>query len=69
MDAKGKRRAITEMLDKLRADLDMAVENMPDDWDETELGWYLVHREELFTRTTDRQRRKAYEHALPSRRL
>jgi hypothetical protein len=46
-----------------------AVEQIPDDWDETELGWYLVHRAELFTRTTDRLRRKAYEHALRSRRL
>jgi hypothetical protein len=46
-----------------------AVEQMPDDWEETELAWYLVHRAELFTRTADRLRRKAYEHALRSRRL
>ena len=38
-------------------------------WDETEMGRYLVHRAELFTRTADRLRRKAYEQALRSRRL
>jgi hypothetical protein len=32
MDAKGKRKVLAEMLAKLRADLDMAVEQMPDDW-------------------------------------
>jgi hypothetical protein len=30
---------------------------------------YLVHRAELFTRSADRLRRKAYEHALARRRL
>jgi hypothetical protein len=29
------------------------VEQMPDDWDETELGWYLVRRAAMFTRTSD----------------
>jgi hypothetical protein len=57
------------MLDKLEADMLAAVEQMPKDWDETELAWYLVHRAELLTRTTDRLRRKAYEHAVRSRRL
>jgi hypothetical protein len=42
---------------------------MPHDWNETELAWYLVHRAEMFTRTADRLRRKAYEHALARRRL
>jgi hypothetical protein len=69
MDAKAKRKVIGEMLAKLQRDLDMAVAQMPDDRDETELGWYLVHRGELFTRTADRLRRKAYEHAVRSRRL
>jgi hypothetical protein len=49
--------------------LGTAVEQMPDDWDETELGWYLIRRAELFHRTADRQRRKAYENALRTRRL
>ena len=44
MDAKAKRKLLGEWLAKLQADLDMAVEQMPDDWDETELAWYLVHR-------------------------
>jgi hypothetical protein len=69
MDAKGKRRVITDMLDKLKGDMLAAVEKMPEDWDETELAWYLVHRAELFTRSADRLRHKAYEHALRSRRL
>ena len=51
------------MLAKLRSDTFAAVEKIPEDWDETELQWYLVRRAELFTRTTDRLRRKAYEHA------
>jgi hypothetical protein len=34
-DAKAKRRIIGEWLAKLQADLDMAVEQMPEDWDET----------------------------------
>jgi hypothetical protein len=65
MDAKGKRRVIVEMLGKLRTDMDMAVEHMPDDWDETELQWYLVRRAEKFCvhRATDRLRKKAHENA------
>jgi hypothetical protein len=46
-----------------------AARNYPMGWDETEMGRYLVHRAELFTRTADRLRRKAYEQALRSRRL
>ena len=57
------------MLAKLKADMMTAVEQMPDDWDETELGWYLVHRAEMFHRAADRLRRKAYENALRTRRL
>jgi hypothetical protein len=38
MDAKAKRRVITAMLAMLQRDMDMAIEQMPDDWDETELG-------------------------------
>jgi hypothetical protein len=56
MDSRGKRRVITDMLDKLKADMLAAVEKMPEDWDETELAWYLVHRAEFLTRTTDRLR-------------
>jgi hypothetical protein len=56
-------------LAKLEADLLAAVDQMPDDWDETELAWYLVHRAEVLTRSPDRLRRKAYEHAVRSRRL
>ena len=41
---------------------------MPDDWDETELWWYLVHRAEMYS-THHFARRKAYEHALNTRRL
>jgi hypothetical protein len=69
MDAKAKRRVITDMLDKLKADMLAAVEQMPEEWDETELAWYLVHRAEMFHRTADRLRRKAYENALRTRRL
>jgi hypothetical protein len=70
MDAKGKRRVITDMLDKLKADMLAAVEQMPDDSDETELAWYLVRRAEMFSiPKSDRLRRKACEHALRSRRL
>jgi hypothetical protein len=54
MEAKGKRRVIVEMLDKLKADMLAAVEQMPDDWDETELGWYLG-----LLRITPRRRRPA----------
>jgi hypothetical protein len=42
---------------------------MPDDWDETELGWYLVHRAGLFHRTADPLRRKFCDNALRARRL
>jgi hypothetical protein len=35
MDAKGKRRVITDMLDKVKADMLAAVDQMPDDWEET----------------------------------
>jgi hypothetical protein len=33
MDAKGKRKVIAEMLAKLQQDMDMAVEQMPEDRD------------------------------------
>ena len=70
MDAKAKRKVIAEWLAELQRDMMAAVEQMPDDWAETELGWYLVHRAELFSVShVDRLRRKAYEHALRSRRL
>jgi hypothetical protein len=69
MDAKAKRKVIAEWLAELQHDMMAAVEQMPDDWDETELGWYLVHRAELFHRTADRLRSKAYENALRTRRL
>jgi hypothetical protein len=69
VDAKVKRRIISEMLAKLQQDMLGAVEKMPAEWDEVELGWYLVHRAELFHRTADRLRRKAYESTLRARRL
>ena len=47
------------MIAELQQDMLMAVENVPDGGDETELAWYLVHRAELLTRTADRLRRKA----------
>jgi hypothetical protein len=42
--AKAKRKVIADMLAKLQQDMMAAVEQMPYGWDETELGWYLVHR-------------------------
>ena len=53
MDAKAKRKVIAEWLAELQRDMMAAVDQMPDDWDETELGWYLVHRAEMLTRTAD----------------
>jgi hypothetical protein len=52
------------MLAKLQQDMLATVKQMPEDWDETELAWYLVHRAQLFTRTSDRLRRIAYNNAL-----
>jgi hypothetical protein len=49
-----KRRVITDMLAKLQADMMAAVEQMPDDWDETELAWYLVHRAGVHPRRRSR---------------
>ena len=69
MDAKAKRKVIAEWLAELQRDMMAAVEQMPDDWDETELGWYLVHRGEMFHRTADRLRRIAYNNALRTRGL
>jgi hypothetical protein len=36
---------------------------------EMELGWYLIRRAELFHRTADRLRRKAFENTVRTRRL
>jgi hypothetical protein len=71
MDAKAKRQVIADMLAKLQRDMDMAVEQMPDDWDETELAWYLVHRAEMFSahHFANHIRRKAFDHAVRNRRL
>jgi hypothetical protein len=49
MDAKAKRRTIIEMLAKLQQDMLAAIEKMPAEWDEVELGWYLVRRAEMFS--------------------
>ena len=59
------------MLAKLQSDTLAAVEQMPEDWDETELQWYLVHRAELhyIHRPSDRLRRIAYNNALRTRGL
>jgi hypothetical protein len=66
MDGKAKRRIVREMLDKLERDIFLAIEKMPEDYDETELAWYLVRRAELFHvhRPSDRLRRIAYNNAL-----
>jgi len=40
----GEAQVLGEWLAKLQTDMMAAVEQMPDDWDETELAWYLVHR-------------------------
>ena len=71
MDAKAKCKVITDMLDKLKAEMLAVVEQMPEDWDETELQWYLVHRAELYYihRPSDRLRRIAYINALRTRGL
>jgi hypothetical protein len=37
LDAKGKRKVIADMLAEPQRDMVAAVEQMPDDWDETEL--------------------------------
>jgi hypothetical protein len=52
MDAKAKCRVITDML--------------PAEWDEVELGWYLMHRAEMFSghHFVHRIRRKALENAV-----
>src|SRR5262249_37443676 len=43
-NAKAKRRIIGEWLAKLQTDMLTAVEQMPENWDETELQWLLVRR-------------------------
>ena len=50
------------MLAELQRDMMAAVEQMPDDWAETELGWYLVHRAEMYSahHFANRIRRKAF---------
>jgi hypothetical protein len=55
----------------LRADTLTALEKMPEDWDETELQWYLVRRAELYYihRPSDRLRRIAHNNALRMRGL
>ena len=59
------------MLAKLQSDTLAAVEQMPEDWDETKLQWFLVRRAELFYihRLSDRLRRIAYNNALRTRGL
>ena len=51
-DAKRKRQDTTDLLAKLQQDMLAAIEKTPDDWDEIELARYVVHRAELFTRTS-----------------
>jgi hypothetical protein len=71
MDEKARRRAVTAMLDKLRADMLAAINKMPDDWETEEIGWYLVRSAKLMAGApyVDRRRRIAYERAIRSRGL
>jgi hypothetical protein len=70
MDEKTRRRAVTAMAGKLGADMLAAIDKMPDDWEEEEIGWYLVRRAKLMAAPYgDRLRRMAYERAIRSRRL
>jgi hypothetical protein len=70
MDEKTRRRAVTAMVGKLRADMLAAIDKMPDDWEEEEIGWYLVRRAKLMAAPYgDRRRRMAYERAIRSRTL
>ena len=71
MDAKGRRKVIAKWLAELQHDMMAAVKQMPEDWDETELQWYLVRRAELFYihRPSDRLRRIACNNALRTRGL
>jgi len=71
MDAEEKRRVITEMLEKLKADMLTAIEKMPHGWEEMELQWFLARRAELFYvfSPADRPRRIAYNNALRTRGL
>jgi hypothetical protein len=71
MNEKERRRAATELLDKLRGELLAAVERMPDDWDATEISWYLVRCAKLMAAApyVGRRRRMAYERAIRSRGL
>jgi hypothetical protein len=54
------------MLDSLQRDMLTAVERMPAEWDEVEIGWYLVLRAEMCSEHhfVHRIRRKAFENAL-----
>ena len=63
MDERAKRRIVREMLDKLERDIFLAIEQMPGDWDKTEL--YLVRRAALLYihRPSDHLRRMAYNNA------
>jgi hypothetical protein len=63
MAVKDQHRIVVRMLDRLQRDMLTAVERLPAEWNEIELGWYLV-RAEMFHRTADRLRRKAFENAL-----
>ena len=71
MDEKARRRAVTAMLDKLRADMLAAIDKMPDDWEAQEIGWYLVRCAKLMAAApyVGRRRRMAYERAIRSRGL
>jgi hypothetical protein len=70
MDEKTRRRAVTAMVGKLRADMLAAIDKMPDDWEKEEIGWYLVRRAKLMAAPYgDRLRRMAYERAIRSRGL
>ena len=72
MAANDQRRIVVRMLDSLQRDILTAVERMPAEWDEIELGWYLVRRAETFSvywAGEHRLRRKAFENAVRVRGL
>jgi hypothetical protein len=64
---KERRRIVEGLIARLKDDMLLAVDRMPDDWDEVEIGWLLLHRAALLGAPSDgenRLRRKAFDHAV-----
>jgi hypothetical protein len=70
MDIKARQRVVTELVAKLRSDMDAVISDVPDHWEEEELEWLMVGAENMTSIRSDiGLRRKSFKMWMLSKHL